>query len=186
MALLQRPCVVQTLVLGGGPPTHLSPGQLERLLDTVLRWLPLAPGGEFSIEANPDSLDADKVAVLADHGVNRVSLGVQSFQPHLLRTLERSHDDLGLLADDGACVALTPQGKFVADANHRALALMSSLEGTSAAHCTHRLRVVRSRIGKQPLHGQQDLLSRPFAGIFQWTTPPHRQLHCYGARHANE
>jgi oxygen-independent coproporphyrinogen-3 oxidase len=92
MAHLQRPCVVQTLFLGGGTPTHLSPRQLERLLGTVLRWLPLAVGGEFSVESNPDTLDADKVAVLADHGVNRVSLGVQSFQPHLLRTLERSHD----------------------------------------------------------------------------------------------
>ncbi len=48
-------------------------------------------GGEFSVEANPDSLTAEKVAVLADHGVNRVSLGAQSFHPHLLNMLERIH-----------------------------------------------------------------------------------------------
>src|SRR5262249_5082239 len=54
-------------------------------------WLPPEPGREFSVEANPGTLDADKVAVLAGHGVNRVSLGAQSFHPHLLRVLERDH-----------------------------------------------------------------------------------------------
>ena len=49
------------------------------------------PGHEFSLEANPDSLTADKIAILADHGVNRLSLGVQSFQPGLLGVLERTH-----------------------------------------------------------------------------------------------
>jgi oxygen-independent coproporphyrinogen-3 oxidase len=51
----------------------------------------LQPGHEFSIEANPDSLTADTVAVLAEHGVNRLSLGVQSFDPRLLAVLERTH-----------------------------------------------------------------------------------------------
>jgi oxygen-independent coproporphyrinogen-3 oxidase len=91
LAALGRPQAVRTVFLGGGTPTHLSARQLERLLREVTRWLPGEPGREFSIEANPATLDADKVAVLADHGVNRVSLGAQSFQPHLLRTLERHH-----------------------------------------------------------------------------------------------
>src|SRR5207245_2910508 len=46
---------------------------------------------EFSVEANPAGLDAEKVSALADHGVNRLSLGAQSFQPHLLGVLERNH-----------------------------------------------------------------------------------------------
>jgi oxygen-independent coproporphyrinogen-3 oxidase len=92
LATLGEPQVVHTLFLGGGTPTHLSPAQLERLLEAVLHWLPLAPGAEVSVEANPDTLSADKIAVLADHGVNRVSLGAQSFHPHLLRALERAHD----------------------------------------------------------------------------------------------
>src|SRR5262249_15363884 len=54
-------------------------------------WLPLEAGGEFSVESNPGTLDAEKVAVLADHGVTRVSLGAQSFHPHLLAVLERDH-----------------------------------------------------------------------------------------------
>jgi oxygen-independent coproporphyrinogen-3 oxidase len=66
---------------------------LDRLLASVRRWLPLEldTEHEFAIEANPDSLDADKVNVLATHGVTRVSLGAQSFHPHLLRVLERQH-----------------------------------------------------------------------------------------------
>src|SRR5262249_34472372 len=75
----------------GGTPTHLSCDQLQRLLAEVNRWLPPEPDHEFSVEANPGTLDADKVAVLADHGVTRVSLGAQSFQPPLLRVLERDH-----------------------------------------------------------------------------------------------
>jgi oxygen-independent coproporphyrinogen-3 oxidase len=91
LSTLGAPRPTGTLFLGGGTPTYLSAGQLARLLADVLRWLPLEPGGEFSIEANPGTLEADKVAVLADHGVNRVSLGAQSFHPHLLRMLERDH-----------------------------------------------------------------------------------------------
>src|SRR5438105_10737299 len=79
LATLGRPQPVRTLFLGGGTPTHLSAGQLARLLGEVRRWLPPEPSHEFSVEANPGTLTADKVAVLADHGVNRVSLGAQSF-----------------------------------------------------------------------------------------------------------
>lgn len=91
METLATPHEVRTLFLGGGTPTHLSAAQLERLLASLRKWLPLAGDFEFSVEANPDSLDETKVAVLADHGVNRASLGAQSFQPHLLSVLERRH-----------------------------------------------------------------------------------------------
>src|SRR5947199_6038443 len=91
LATLGQPQPVQTLFLGGGTPTHLDRGQLQRLLSAVARWLPPEPGHEFSIEANPGTLDADKVTVLADHGVTRVSLGAQSFDPGLLGVLERDH-----------------------------------------------------------------------------------------------
>jgi oxygen-independent coproporphyrinogen III oxidase len=91
LATLGEPRPVETLFLGGGTPTYLSARQLDRLLSDVTRWLPPRPGHEFTIEANPGTLDAEKVVVLADHGVNRVSLGAQSFHPHLLRVLERDH-----------------------------------------------------------------------------------------------
>jgi oxygen-independent coproporphyrinogen-3 oxidase len=91
LTTLGRPQPVQTLFLGGGTPTHLAAGQLDHLLATLLRWLPLTAGGEFTIEANPASLTSEKVDVLADRGVDRISLGAQSFQPQHLKVLERDH-----------------------------------------------------------------------------------------------
>lgn len=92
LATLEQPQPVETLFLGGGTPTHLDADQLDRLLTLLDRWFPRQPLVEFTIEANPDTITDTKVAVLAAHGVNRVSLGVQSFQADLLRVLERTHD----------------------------------------------------------------------------------------------
>jgi oxygen-independent coproporphyrinogen-3 oxidase len=89
---LGRPRPVQTIFIGGGTPTHLPAPALARLLTAIRRWLPLEQGGEFSVEANPESLDDDRVAVLAEYGVTRVSLGAQSFEPAILRVLDRRHD----------------------------------------------------------------------------------------------
>jgi oxygen-independent coproporphyrinogen-3 oxidase len=86
-----EPQPVETLFVGGGTPTYLSADQLARLFAAVNRWLPRVGDGEVSIESTPESLDADKMRVLAEHGVNRVSIGVQSFHPHLLRSLDRRH-----------------------------------------------------------------------------------------------
>src|SRR5271165_6728650 len=63
LAGLREPQSVQTLFVGGGTPSHLSPDQLTRLLRAIRDWLPPEPGHEFSLEANPDSLSADKIAV---------------------------------------------------------------------------------------------------------------------------
>jgi oxygen-independent coproporphyrinogen-3 oxidase len=91
MAFLGEPQEIDTIFIGGGTPTRLDARQLERLLVMVRRWFPLTQGGEWTVEANPGTLDAAKADVLASGGVNRVSLGAQSFQPDLLRALERNH-----------------------------------------------------------------------------------------------
>ncbi len=91
LARLERPREVDTLFFGGGTPTHLPASQLARLLALTRRWFPPAPGAEICVEANPAGLDDAKVAVLADAGVNRVSLGVQSFDTQMLELLERDH-----------------------------------------------------------------------------------------------
>ena len=91
MATLGAAQPMRTLFIGGGTPTHLNAAQLDRLLASIRRWLPLHAGGEWSIEANPDNIDDEKVAVLAHHGVTRVSLGAQSFHPHVLNVLDRRH-----------------------------------------------------------------------------------------------
>lgn len=92
MAMMGAPREVDTIFVGGGTPTRLDADSLHRLLAMIRRWFPLSPGGEWTVEANPGTLDAEKADVLADGGVNRVSLGAQSFQPALLKTLERNHE----------------------------------------------------------------------------------------------
>lgn len=79
---------LDTAYLGGGTPTLMRPRRLTALMDRIRPWL--APGAEVSIEANPESVDGPALAALRRAGVTRLSLGVQSFQPHLLRALDRA------------------------------------------------------------------------------------------------
>ncbi len=91
LATLGQRHEVATLYFGGGTPTYLSPQQLTRLCDTVLRWHPLATEYEWTVEANPADLDLPRLEVLAHYGVNRLSLGAQSFHDMKLQLLERDH-----------------------------------------------------------------------------------------------
>jgi oxygen-independent coproporphyrinogen-3 oxidase len=92
IALTGGPHTVETVFIGGGTPTRLDAAALRRLLAMVRRGFPLRAGGEWTVEANPGTLDAEKADVLAEGGVNRVSLGAQSFQKPLLLALERNHE----------------------------------------------------------------------------------------------
>ena len=82
---------LRTLYIGGGTPTALSASQLEVLLDGLTKNLDLSALEELTIEANPGDLDADKIAVLKNSAVNRVSLGVQTFDDKMLKKIGRSH-----------------------------------------------------------------------------------------------
>ncbi|HWL11061.1 MAG TPA: radical SAM family heme chaperone HemW [Planctomicrobium sp.] len=93
---LTHPLPVDTLFLGGGTPSYLSPNDMQQLFERLQRWFPLTAGGEFSMECNPDGLTSDRMAVMKGAGVNRVSLGVQSLHPEHLLTLERSHSAEGV------------------------------------------------------------------------------------------
>jgi putative oxygen-independent coproporphyrinogen III oxidase len=77
-----------SVFFGGGTPSLLPAEHLVRILDAV----PLADGAEVTVECNPDTVDADKLAALRAGGVNRLSFGVQSMLPHVLRSLGRTHD----------------------------------------------------------------------------------------------
>jgi oxygen-independent coproporphyrinogen-3 oxidase len=81
-----------TVFLGGGTPTLLTVPLLARLAAGVRDHIALADGYEWTCEGNPGSADAERFRVLADHGVNRLSLGVQSTHDHHLRFLGRVHD----------------------------------------------------------------------------------------------
>ena len=82
---------LRTLYIGGGTPTALSASQLEVLLKGLTKNLDLSALEELTIEANPGDLDADKIAALKNSAVNRVSLGVQTFDDKMLKKIGRSH-----------------------------------------------------------------------------------------------
>lgn len=98
---LGEPREVDTLYLGGGTPTHLEEDDLFRLLDLLLDWFEPTEQCEFTVEGNPAGLTDGKIGILADAGVNRISLGVQSFDASTLMVLERDHcaEDVVELAD---------------------------------------------------------------------------------------
>jgi oxygen-independent coproporphyrinogen III oxidase len=83
---------VTSIFIGGGTPTVLAAPQLTRLLESVHTHYALDPACEITCEANPGTVDRAKFQTLRDLGVNRLSLGVQSFQPDELTFLGRIHD----------------------------------------------------------------------------------------------
>jgi oxygen-independent coproporphyrinogen-3 oxidase len=86
------PPQVQTVFVGGGTPTLLPADDLVRVLTEVERLFGLAAGAEVTTEANPDSVTPAGLARLRDGGYTRVSFGMQSSVPHVLATLDRTHD----------------------------------------------------------------------------------------------
>ncbi|HKH94075.1 MAG TPA: radical SAM family heme chaperone HemW [Gemmatimonadaceae bacterium] len=87
-----QPIEVETLYLGGGTPSRLGGVGVARVVDLLQRYFPLAPGGELTIEANPDDMDAEAIDAWVAAGVNRLSLGSQSFDDRALAWMHRTHD----------------------------------------------------------------------------------------------
>lgn len=83
---------LQTVFFGGGTPTLPTSAQLEKVLRRLTDTLPVATDAEITMEANPGTVDADKLQVLRRAGVNRLSFGAQTFEPRLLMTIGRLHD----------------------------------------------------------------------------------------------
>lgn len=81
----------QTIFIGGGTPTALSAAQLAQLLQVLADCVHMDTVEEFTVEANPGTVDAEKLAALRAGGVNRLSFGVQSFDDMLLRRIGRIH-----------------------------------------------------------------------------------------------
>ncbi|MCC9600817.1 radical SAM family heme chaperone HemW [Stieleria sp. JC731] len=82
---------LDTVFIGGGTPTHLDARRLERLCEIVCDHFRITANAEWSVEANPEDINEEKLSLLHSHGVNRVSLGVQSFNDRKLNILERAH-----------------------------------------------------------------------------------------------
>ncbi|MGY0172329.1 radical SAM family heme chaperone HemW [Lactococcus petauri] len=84
---------LKTLYIGGGTPSVLPADQLEKLLTHLTKTLDLEELEEFTVEANPSDLTDEVLAVLANSPVNRISLGVQSFDDKLLKKIGRTHTE---------------------------------------------------------------------------------------------
>ncbi|MGH1562478.1 radical SAM family heme chaperone HemW [Mumia sp. DW29H23] len=83
---------VETVFVGGGTPTLLSSDDLGRILEGIDKTFGLAEGYEATTEANPDSVTPESLATLHSRGFTRISYGMQSAVPHVLATLDRTHD----------------------------------------------------------------------------------------------
>ncbi|MFN9139902.1 MAG: oxygen-independent coproporphyrinogen III oxidase [Betaproteobacteria bacterium] len=80
---------IEQLHFGGGTPTFLSNDELRELMALLTERFPMAPKGEYSIEVDPRSTPPDKVAVLGELGFNRISVGVQDFDPQVQKAVNR-------------------------------------------------------------------------------------------------
>lgn len=97
---------ISTIFFGGGTPTQISPGELQRILQEISEGFDIASGAEVTIEANPESVNQDVFERLRSAGFNRVSIGVQSLSSRILASLDRVHSaDRALRSIEGAFAA---------------------------------------------------------------------------------
>ncbi len=82
---------IETIYIGGGTPSALTPSQLEVIFNWLAAHIEIETLKEFSIEANPENLTAELVELFKSAGVTRVSIGVQSFETRLLKIVGRAH-----------------------------------------------------------------------------------------------
>jgi len=87
---------VESIYIGGGTPTLLGEEDLEKLLKIIERDFSLANEGEYTIEGSPETITIGKVALAKFYGVNRVSIGVESFNDGILERIGRRHDVVGV------------------------------------------------------------------------------------------
>ena len=83
---------LQTVYFGGGTPSIMNPGQIRQLLDSILENYVLGKGAEITLEANPDDLNPAYLSSIRQTGINRLSIGIQSFQDAYLEFMNRKHD----------------------------------------------------------------------------------------------
>ena len=117
---------IHTIFIGGGTPSLFEPAQIERLLGGVRARLPLEPGCEITLEANPGSFERDRFRAFRAAGVTRLSIGVQSFDDARLAALGRAHDAAEARA------AITEAQSTFATFN---IDLMYALPGQTLADC---------------------------------------------------
>uniref|UniRef100_UPI004049179F coproporphyrinogen-III oxidase family protein n=1 Tax=Candidatus Nanopelagicus sp. TaxID=2518620 RepID=UPI004049179F len=83
---------VGSIFFGGGTPSLMQPLDIGKVINKIKSDFHLADSAEITLEANPDSVDKDKLSQFLDVGINRLSFGMQSAVPHVLKTLDRTHN----------------------------------------------------------------------------------------------
>ena len=131
---------VQTIFIGGGTPSLFSPEGIARLLDDVRARLPLLPGAEVTLEANPGTFERERFRAFRAAGVTRLSIGVQSFDNAALAALGRVHDR-------AQAIAAAEEAREAFDTFN--LDLMYALPGQDLAKAAEDLRTA---LALQPTH----------------------------------
>ena len=132
---------VETVFFGGGTPSLFSPDGIDRLLAGVRARMPLKPDAEITLEANPGTVDHARFKGFREAGINRLSIGIQSFQPGLLKEIGRIHNDVEAIA----AVEAAHQAGF----DNFNLDLMFGLPGQTQ---TQALQDLRTAIQLEPAH----------------------------------
>jgi len=146
---------ITSIFFGGGTPSLMEARTVDHVLQTIARLWPIDPNVEITLEANPSSVEAAKFADFRKAGVNRLSLGVQSFKPEALVFLERAHD---------------------VDAAKRAIAM-------AAQHFSRfSFDLIYARQNQTPDQWRQELgealaLAGDHLSLYQLTIEPHTQFH---------
>jgi oxygen-independent coproporphyrinogen-3 oxidase len=123
---------IETVFFGGGTPSLLTPGQLERILSHLHATFGIAPDAEVTLEANPGTATEEALRAFRSLGINRLSIGIQSFQEHELKALGRIHDRAEALR----CVELARAAGF----ENLGLDLIYSIPGQTLAEWEDNLR----------------------------------------------
>lgn len=122
----------ETIFFGGGTPSLLTPGQVERILSQLQATFRIGSRAEVTLEANPGTVTGEKLRAFRSLGVNRLSVGIQSFHDHELRFLGRIHDRAGALR----CIQLARAAGF----DNLSLDLIYSIPGQTLAAWEDTLR----------------------------------------------
>lgn len=83
---------IETIYFGGGTPSLLSRRELDLIFNSIYKYYSITASPEITLEANPDDLTKEKIHILKETGINRVSLGIQSFDDAVLKFLNRAHN----------------------------------------------------------------------------------------------
>lgn len=134
----------QTIYLGGGTPSLLDPGQIARILAACRESFVLDPNAEITLEANPNGVDETWFAAVHDAGVNRLSIGAQTFDRRGLRVLGRQHEASDVIAAVGAARS--------AGFDNISLDLIFGWPGQTLDHWRHDLETILSFPGGPPEH----------------------------------